>query len=148
MNIPLNAPSSDAPDHGTIRRHGEPISRVESWWENGLWIIRSTEFDCYAEAEDHLEAVERFGETAEDLIGMYEHLAIADELTLHEAETLLLLLQRFHRSYQSEHESLSRVERKLRIGVHRRRSRARREPEAEWAPQQTLHSSTKPSLVS
>lgn len=123
------------------------MSEVEIWEEDGLWVIRSTEFECYAEADTFLEAIVNFGETVEDLSDMYADLT--DDLSLHEAHTSILITSRLLESYKREINEADAIERNIRrISIHfGKRRRAHRQSGTHWAPVQTQPASSQPSPV-
>lgn len=86
-------------DEGTIGMAGVVLSRVIYWVEDGVHVLRSTEFDISASDEDHQAAVEKFVANAEDLAYFYRDL---DDPTVEELETALEILTRIHRAYTSQ----------------------------------------------
>lgn len=89
--------TEEAPERGRVLRYGQLVSEAERWVEDGVQIIRSTEFDVTAGDPDFKAAVMMFGEKAEDL---FWYLSEQDSLTDGENETFLTLAPRFMGIFQ------------------------------------------------
>ncbi|MCW3046656.1 MAG: hypothetical protein JWO74_940 [Solirubrobacterales bacterium] len=144
-NVPR--PSEDQPTSGVIGQHGVVLSEVEHWFDDDVFVIRSTEFDCYAEDEDFQSAVNRFGETVLDLGTHLAELVSDGRATEHEHQAFDLLAPRLVALLDAEGEERRRHEERLvSINVGRLRRR-RRGTGSSWAPRATHSSFSQPSLV-
>ena len=122
------------------------ISEGERWIEDGIHVIRSTEFDVVAGDPDFDRALSKFIDMHEDL---WAYLSGLEELTDNENETFLKLAPRFlevHRELERREEERRR--RRINISFSARRRRGRGNPLYGWqsAPS-TPQRSSQPSAV-
>lgn len=118
---------------------GVELSRATRWFEDGLHVIRSTEFDCIAEDPDPDGAVTAFVDNAFDLMLALSDLEQSGEATEGEGETLALLVRRFaHAAWDAE-----RREARRQVAM----SRMRRRGEPHWGRHSPAGSSLRPSLA-
>lgn len=82
-------------ERGAVLLGNVELSRAERWTEDGLHVIRSTEFDCIAEDPDPDGAVAKFVDNLSDLGVCISELEQTGEATEGERWTLMLLLGRF-----------------------------------------------------
>lgn len=80
---------------GAVLLGNVELSRAERWTEDGLHVIRSTEFDCIAEHPDADQVVTVFVDNLSDLGVCISELEQTGEATEGERWTLMLLLGRF-----------------------------------------------------
>lgn len=92
------ATSEDHADFGQVwvSAHGEEcgLSDAAAWIDDGVFIIRSTEFDVMAEDEDFKEALNLFANRIFDYAGMLGELVSENRATPAERETLADLSSR------------------------------------------------------
>ena len=103
-------------EHGFVCVRGGALFPAERWFEDGLHVIRSSEFDLLAEDEDPDRAVDVFVESAWELGATLGDLQKRGEATPHEIETLALLSQRFFEAAQAA----DREQRRRRIQINLR----------------------------
>jgi hypothetical protein len=128
----------DAPILGAIHRFGVIVSKVEHWRDEGVYFIRSCEFDLYAEDEDFQTAVVRFGESFEDLAHYLGELVEREDATEAETETFVLVAARYLDIEQRE-DADRRRHSLLNLRLRRRRR------SGHWALRTTPNSSSQPS---
>ena len=97
---------------------GIALSRASRWFEDGLHVIRSLEFDLMAEDPDPAHVVDVFVENAQDLAMALVELQTRGEATEHETETLAVLSQRFFEAAQSMERARER--RRIQIRLRQR----------------------------
>jgi hypothetical protein len=83
-----------APERGNVAVFGLPVSNAEHWLEDGVHVLRSTEFDVIAGDPDFQRALEIFCEKAEDL---WSYLSTLETISDNENEVFLQLAPRFMR---------------------------------------------------
>ena len=97
---------------------GIALSTASRWYEDGLHVIRSLEFDLMAEDPDPAHVVDVFVENAQDLAMTLVDLQTRGEATEHETETLAVLSQRFFEAAQSMERA--RARRRIQIRLRQR----------------------------
>jgi hypothetical protein len=127
-------PTEVSPDYGGVQIIGLPVGAAEHWVEDGIHVIRGSEFDVIAGDPDFQTAVEKFGEKAEDL---WIYLGNQEHLTENENDTFLVLAARFSAIYKE----LGRLEAKRRqqvLSINLARLRQRGEQHLRnWQPHST-----------
>ena len=120
----IEAPLTEgAPDPGCAVSFGILVSEGEHWVEEGVHVIRSTEFDVIAGDPDFDRALDQFVDKHEDLWG---YLSGLEELTDNENETFLKLAPRFlaiHRELERREEERRKRRISVSFGAFRRRHR-------------------------
>jgi hypothetical protein len=122
------------PSVGAVLLGEVELSRAERWFEDGLHVIHSAEFDCVAESPDAEGAVTAFVDNAYDLMLALSELDRAGEATEIERETLALIASRFARAAWDE----QRREARRREAA----SRMRRRGEPHWGRHSPASSSS------
>lgn len=148
---------SDSPtidDSPTGERHAMPgyasrvgivVSEGERWVENGIHVVRSTEFDIIAGDEDFEVAVGKFIDMHEDL---WSYLSSVEELTDNENETFLALAPRFlaiHREFERREEERRKRLISISFGGFRRGQRGN--SLHAWQSGSTQANSSQPSVA-
>jgi hypothetical protein len=136
-------PSEAAPERGRISAFGICLSEAEHWVEDGIHVIRSTEFDLVAGDPDFRRAVEMFGEKAEDL---WWFLSELDTITDNENETFLVLAPRFMQVFKELERRESERRRQV-ISISFARFRSRGDHFRDWQPLSTPETFSQPSPV-
>lgn len=95
--IQVDTPAAEDRQYGWVATLDVLVSEAERWVEDGVHVIRSTEFDVVAGDLDFDRAVDQFVDKAEDL---WTYLSELDGLTENENETYLRLAPRFHQIYK------------------------------------------------
>lgn len=135
---PQEQPTETSPDLGTITAVELLVSQAAHWIEEGVHILRSTEFDVIAAHEEFDRAVDLFVEKAQDL---YDYLAEKEGISDNEAETFLLLHSRLFPIYKAlERRELEREEKQRRvrlITVNLKRRNRRGAHLRTWRPHST-----------
>lgn len=131
--------TEESPEYGFVTALDIVISAAEHWIEDGVHVLRSTEFDVTAGDPDFRTAIEVFGQKTEDL---WAYLGELDGLTENENETFLVLAPRFREVLQ-ELERREQVRRRKIVSVTLRR---RRDHLRDWQPS-TRRTSSKPLPV-
>lgn len=126
------------PERGQVTAFGLLLSEAEHWIEDGIHVVRSSEFDLIAGDQDFMVAVNSLGEKTEDL---FWYLGEQESLTENENETFLLLAPRFMGIFQ-ELERRETARRKTFSVNFRRRTQIR-----DWLPESTHNTSSQPSLA-
>jgi hypothetical protein len=127
------------PSSGAVLLGDVELSRAVRWFEDGLHVIRSIEFDCIAEDADPDRAVEAFVDNAFDLMLALSELEQAGEATEDEHEELALVESRFARAAWDAQRREARR--------RRARARMRRRGEPYWGRHSPARSSSLPSPV-
>lgn len=102
------------PEEGTAFLEDVVLSDAEHSVEDDLHVIRSIEFDCFAEAEDFGTAAHQFIENVVDLSDYLHELVESGQATADEYETFLMLSQRFREAIRA-HEQRREDERQQRL---------------------------------
>ena len=112
-------PTEENPDRGRVAAVGGVVlSDAEHWVEDGVHVIRSTEFPVIAGADDFDGAVDQFGEKLEDL---WLYLSEIETLTDNENELFLALAPRFRDIYRElERREAERQRRIIILNLRRR----------------------------
>jgi hypothetical protein len=133
-------PTEAMPERGRVTAFGQVVSEAEHWIEDGIHVLRSSEFDLIAGDPDFIITLNIFGEKTEDL---FWYLSERDSLTDNENETFLLLAPRFMGIFQElERREAARHKRVLSINWPRRSTQTR-----DWLPESTRKTSSQPSLA-
>jgi len=94
-NAPLPTATSEAnAEAGCVVVEDVPISQAEAWLEDGVYVVRSTEFDLLAEDEDFYEALGLFSDRAADYATALSELISSHEATEDEERLAGLLSRR------------------------------------------------------
>lgn len=94
MTIQIPEQGSDAA-HGELMNHGVAITRGVYWVADGSHVFRSTEFDVFAEADDHDAALAMFMDNMYDHLEHLHELVRARDATQHELDAFVTLSERF-----------------------------------------------------
>jgi hypothetical protein len=117
-------PTMDAPANGLVSSvvNGRelPLSEAEYWVAEDTVVVRSREFDCFAEGPDLDSALTAFGREVYAYAEVLEHLSENGEATESERESFKVLSQRLSRIYLEERRQQSANPR----GWLRRRARS------------------------
>jgi hypothetical protein len=116
--VPTATSESDA-DAGCVVVENVPISQAEAWLEDGVYVIRSTEFDLLAEDEDFDEALSLFIDRAADYATALSELISSHEATEDEERLAGILSRRLIAAFMAAEER-SRQEQRRR-GLFQRR---------------------------
>ena len=99
-------PTMDAPANGLVSTvvNGQelPLSEAEYWVADGTFVVRSREFDCFAEGPDLNSALTAFGREVYAYADVLQHLTENGEATESERESFKILSQRLSRIYLEE----------------------------------------------
>lgn len=145
-HVDLEAATEAAPVCGAAFRLGVRVSDAERWLEDGMHVLRSTEFDVIAGDRDFDGALGQFIDKIEDL---WFYLSGLEELTDNENETFLALAPRFLRIHQKlEQLEEDRRRRLISVSFGRLRRLQRGEPLLAWHQSSTPAArSSQPSAV-
>lgn len=82
-------------DEGELVNHGVTITRGVYWVADGSHVFRSTEFEVFAEADDHDSALQMFVDNMYDHLEHLYELFRAGDATQHELDAFVTLSERF-----------------------------------------------------
>lgn len=133
------APTEATPDLGRITAFGVVVSEAQHWVEDGIHVLRSTEFDLVAGDADFQRAVDLFGEKTQDL---FWYLADLPHITEVENDTFVLLAPRF---MQIQQELERREAQRRRQLVSFPRLKRRGAHDRNWQPLSTPRKFSQPS---
>jgi hypothetical protein len=129
-------PTMEAPAHGMVATvvNGRklPLSEAEYWLHEGTYVVRSKEFDCFAEGATLDEALMAFGRAVYAYAYALEQRDDHGEATESERENLRQLSRRLSRIYLEERRQSSSQLRGL------SRWRRARESRRAWEPTPTI----------
>jgi hypothetical protein len=119
----MDAPAAPASVHktGKLTFLDEPVFDVETWHEGDQVVMRPTELDLIATADDEHAAAAKLGAMIFDLITFLHEDVDSADWTESERETLALLIERLAPLLVKHHEQRRRMA--LRIGRRRRLQR-------------------------
>jgi len=116
---PLEGLTESTPEPGYISSdHGVVLAHAERWFEDGLHVIRSVEFDLLAEDEDEDRVVDVFVDNFWDMGAALADLVRRGEATSHEQDLWLLFSQRMFEEAESSRRQASR--RRIQIRLRQR----------------------------
>ncbi len=119
-NAPLPTATSEAnAEAGCVVVENVPLSQAEAWREDGVYVIRSTEFDLLAEDEDFYEALGLFIDRAADYATALSELISSHEATADEERLAGLLSRRLIAAFMAAEER--RRQERRRRGLFQRR---------------------------
>ncbi|HWD86136.1 MAG TPA: hypothetical protein VG321_10320 [Solirubrobacteraceae bacterium] len=119
---------------------GVVVAKAERWFEDGVHVIRSTEFDLIAEDEDAEKVIEVFVDNAVDLAIALNELQADGKITEDESRVLNLLSQRFFEAARASERARHRH--RIQIQLRNRGNRS-----GHWRRQAQRANSTTPSLA-
>jgi hypothetical protein len=123
-------PTMDAPANGlvstVVNAEEMPLSEAEYWVAEGTFVVRSREFDCFAEGPDLDSALTAFGRAVYDYADVLQRRCETGDATQSERESLEALSRRLSRIYLAERRQLAQSR-----GFWRRR-RARSASRGSW----------------
>jgi hypothetical protein len=96
----LTAPTEEAPELGHVVAAGVNISEGLHWLEDGVHVIRSSEFDLMGQGDDLDEAVDSFVGQALDLLWYFNEEIERGEATDHEIRLAGVLGGRLAQAYR------------------------------------------------
>jgi hypothetical protein len=96
--------AASGPEAGCVVVENVPLSQAEAWLEDGVYVIRSTEFDLLAEDEDFYEALGLFIDRAADYATALSELISSHEATEDEECLAGLLLRRLIAAFMAAEE--------------------------------------------
>ena len=134
--------TEDAPEFGRVHIFEVTVSEGERWIEDGVHIIRSTEFELLGQGDSVGEAVEDFIGHAVDYHMYLARLVQENDATEHEARVLGELSRRFVEAYEESRKDSERRDSRLftlTLNLGRRHSRQRPQ---HWHPSPRNISST------
>lgn len=124
-------PTIDAPASGFVSTvvDGQeiPLAEADYWIQEDSFVVRSREFDCFAEGADLDAALTAFGREVYGYAEVLQRRYEAGEATDSERQTLTVLSRRLSRVYLAERRQLSqprrlfgvrRIRRQVREGRH------------------------------
>jgi hypothetical protein len=100
---------------------GVTLALAERWYEDGLHVIRSTEFDLIAEHEDPATVVDIFVDNLVDYALGLSELQVSGDITEHEQQTLALIAPRFYEAARQT--DLENRRRRVRVHLRQRDQR-------------------------
>jgi hypothetical protein len=110
-----------SPEYGRISVFDITVSFAEHWVEDGIHVLRSTDFDLIAGDADFQKAVDQFVEKAEDL---WSYLSNLETISDNENEMFLEMAPRFLKIYKElERRESTRRESVISINFGRLRQR-------------------------
>ena len=119
-NAPIPTATSETnAEAGCVVAENVPISQAEAWLEDGVYIVRSTEFDLLAEDEDFSEALSLFINRAADYAVILSELISSHEATEDEERLAGILSRRLIAAFMAAEERSRRKQR--RRGLFQRR---------------------------
>ena len=131
-------PTLDAPANGLVSTivNGKslPLSEAEYWVNGQIYVVRSREFDCFAEGSDLDRALTAFGKAVYTFTDALQRRDESGEATETEKEILRRLSRRLSRIYLEERRRQLEEPRRL-FG----RRRSRQESTRSWAPVPVAH---------
>jgi len=136
-------PTREHPEPGVYGIFDVEIARGEYWFEDGEYVIRSTEFDVIAAGPTFAEALSNFGD---NVIAFAVYLAELADPAENEVEMLGLLAPRLVRLMRSAKRAESRARRRRLLGVTVTLSRRRGDDASRWH-RSGPHNSSLPSLA-
>lgn len=123
-------PTMDAPANGVVSTvvNGQelPLSEAEYWVAGDSYVVRSREFDCFAEGSDLDAALTAFGRAVYDYADALQRRSEYGEATETERESLERLSRRLSRIYLEERRQVAQSR-----GLFRRR-RSRSSSRGSW----------------
>jgi hypothetical protein len=96
----IGAPTEEAPEHGRVVAAGVTVSDGVHWLEDGVHVIRSSEFDLMGQGDDLDDAVTDFIGQALDLLWYLNGEIERDEATDHEIRLAGVLGARLAQAYR------------------------------------------------
>jgi hypothetical protein len=119
-NAPVPTATSETnAETGCVVVEDVPISQAIAWLEDGVYIVRSTEFDLLAEDEDFSEALSLFIDRAADYATALSELISSHEATEDEGRLAGILSRRLIAAFMAAEERRRRERR--RRGLFQRR---------------------------
>lgn len=120
----FDRPPEDAPVEGYVHVGEDLVSQARRWFEDGLHVIDSDEFDLHAEGDTLDGATEQFLNNAQDLLSYLRHIVGEGRATIDENRTFAVLSERFDQIRKRQERELEELT-KVRLRLRRRQATVR-----------------------